>query len=161
MYEAKGVGLAAPQVGVPLRLIVTNPTGDAKHTELERVFVNPVLSSRRGNTEKEEGCLSLPGIWAKVKRAKTIHLDAYSLDGTAINETLDVTMSRVLQHECDHLDGVLFIDRISPVTKRELNIPLAAMESEYRMSQQFGHIPADAEIIKTLEQAEFDLVSID
>ena len=114
MYAGKGVGLAAPQVGWSVRLIVANPTGKP---EDERIFINPEVRNRRGREVGVEGCLSLPEITGKIERAKKVELAAYDLDGREFKLDLDDFAARVIQHECDHLEGILIIDRMSPAER--------------------------------------------
>jgi peptide deformylase len=114
MRQARGVGLAAPQVGVNVRLFVMNPTGEEGD---DHVYVNPVLSEDDGEEEGEEGCLSLPGINAKVWRSKSLKLTAQDLDGNPIEEVAKGCVARVWQHETDHLNGTMIIDRMGPVAK--------------------------------------------
>jgi len=110
MHEHDGVGLAANQVDIPQRFFVMNFSPDADNL----VFINPVVSKHHGSEEEEEGCLSLPGVYAQVKRPKAIHLNAHTMDGNEINVTLQGMTARIVQHETDHLDGVLFIDKLQP-----------------------------------------------
>ena len=106
MYEAKGVGLAANQVDLPIRLFVANPSGERGDGE-ELVLINPELQMPKGNESEQEGCLSLPGLYGQVKRPKSIRLSAYDLKGNSIERTADGFLARVLQHENDHIDGVI------------------------------------------------------
>jgi peptide deformylase len=113
MYDEVGIGLAAPQVGVSLRIIViADPT--SRDT---RVLIDPVVASRGGEATAEEGCLSLPGVFAPVTRAAWVVVEARDLDDRAVVIDGRGLLARVLQHEMDHLDGVLFIDRLDPVTR--------------------------------------------
>lgn len=113
MYKGEGAGLAGPQVGILRRVLVMNFTCDPKQKEHEHVFINPVIKNRiGGRTAIEEGCLSLPGDFGKVIRSKKVKFQAYCLDGTEVTATWSGLAARVLQHEVDHLDGVLFIDRL-------------------------------------------------
>ena len=114
MVEHKGVGLAAPQVGLPLRLFIIAPGGKAEEAQ---IIINPVISGESGEDEMEEGCLSLPDIRAKIVRYTHIHLDATDLAGRPVAFDLDEYPARIVQHETDHLDGVLIIDRMSPMAK--------------------------------------------
>jgi peptide deformylase len=114
MRAARGVGLAAPQVGENIRLFVMNPTGEEGD---DHVYVNPVLSEAQGEEEGEEGCLSLPGINAKVWRSKSLKIQAQDLDGNPIEEVADGYIARVWQHETDHLNGTMIIDRMGPVAR--------------------------------------------
>lgn len=113
MYDEVGIGLAAPQVGIGLRLIVLAD----EETRRARALVNPVIVDQSGQTTAEEGCLSLPGIFAQVTRATWVKLEARDLAGIPVTIEGRGLLSRVLQHELDHLDGVLFIDRLDPVTR--------------------------------------------
>lgn len=151
MYEAEGVGLAANQVDVPLRLFVVNPTGIRGEGE-ELVIINPELQLPKGNETAQEGCLSLPGMYGLVKRPRTIRLSAYDLSGNPIEREVDGFLSRVLQHENDHLDGVLFLDRMSAEAKRELDGAIDELETDYRSRQSSGSLPSDSELLARLAQ---------
>jgi peptide deformylase len=112
MHDEIGVGLAAPQLGVPLRLLVMDDgTGRA------RALVNPAITERRGSVVAEEGCLSLPGIFADVERSEWIRLEATDEEAKPLVLELRGFPARVAQHEVDHLDGILFIDRLPPVAR--------------------------------------------
>ena len=113
MYDEVGIGLAAPQVGVSLRLIVI--ADDASRQV--RALVNPVIVDRDGERTAEEGCLSIPGIFAPVSRAVRVRVEARDLDGAPVMLEGRELLARVFQHEIDHLDGVLFIDRLDPMTR--------------------------------------------
>lgn len=117
MYEAKGVGLAANQVGVSKRLCVIDISVVDEKTPLI-VLINPEIIEKRGNIEDEEGCLSIPEYKAKVKRAKEIFVRGLDRKGRNIEVHGEGLLARALQHEIDHLDGLLLIDRLSPI-KRE------------------------------------------
>ena len=114
MKGARGVGLAAPQVGENIRLFVMNPTGEE---EAARVYVNPVLTEAEGEEEGEEGCLSLPNINAKIWRSRKLRMRAQDLAGHPFEETADGYIARIWQHETDHLNGTLIIDRMGPVAR--------------------------------------------
>jgi len=113
MYDEVGIGLAAPQVGISIRLMVV---GDEEGRGAE-ALVNPVITQQGGTVTAEEGCLSLPGIFAQVARSEWVTLEAHDLQGRARTITARGLRARVLQHEMDHLDGVLFIDRLEPVVR--------------------------------------------
>jgi peptide deformylase len=113
MYDEVGIGLAAPQIGVSLRLMVV---GD-DDTRAARALLNPVITERGGEVTSEEGCLSIPGVFAPVTRAEWVKLQAQDIDGRPVTLTARGLRARVFQHEMDHLDGVLFIDRLDPVTR--------------------------------------------
>lgn len=115
MYASKGVGLAAPQVGVNQRLMVFNPEGDERKIASEVVLVNPFITASSDGTEiDEEGCLSFPGFGAKVERPKWVKVKAFNLKGKAFTRKYSGWEARIFQHEYDHLDGVLYVDRLSP-----------------------------------------------
>ena len=113
MYDEVGIGLAAPQIGASVRLLVV---GDEEGRGAQ-VLVNPVITEQGGTVTAEEGCLSLPGFFAPVTRAQWVKLEAQDLEGQPIALTARGLRARVFQHEIDHLDGVLFIDRVDPVTR--------------------------------------------
>ena len=115
MYAAPGVGLAAPQVGVQKRLFVYD-TGDGEGV---RTIVNPVVSEARGEWTFEEGCLSVPGLSWEIVRPKEIHLTGYDLEGNEVSLDADEYLARVFQHEVDHLDGVLLVERLDEDQRRE------------------------------------------
>ncbi|MGH7388795.1 MAG: peptide deformylase [Candidatus Rokuibacteriota bacterium] len=116
MYDEVGIGLAAPQIGIPLRLVVV---GDDE-TRRARALVNPVVTEQGGQATAEEGCLSIPGVFAPVTRAAWVKVQARDLGGDPVTIDAKGLLARVLQHELDHLDGVLFIDRLDPVTRDRL-----------------------------------------
>jgi peptide deformylase len=113
MYDEVGLGLAAPQIGVPLRLMVV---GDEESREA-RALINPVITEQGGEITAEEGCLSLPGVFAPVTRAEWVRLEAQDPEGRPVAISARGLRARVFQHEMDHLDGVLFIARLDPVTR--------------------------------------------
>ena len=124
MYNAEGVGLAAPQIGLLIRLFVVDlsPLGkdEPSLVGFRRVFINAKIIERNGDEElMEEGCLSIPGIHEEVFRKNHIRIQYLDPEGTAHNEVFTGYTARVLQHEYDHLEGKLFIDRL-PVVKRTI-----------------------------------------
>jgi peptide deformylase len=127
MVEHKGVGLAAPQVGLPLRLFIMSPSGKAEDA---RAIVNPVISEESGQEEMEEGCLSLPDIRAKVLRYTHLHLDAQDAAGKKIASIFEEYPARIIQHENDHLNGILLIDRMSPMAKLANRKKIKELESK-------------------------------
>jgi peptide deformylase len=113
MYDEVGIGLAAPQVGISLRLMVVGHDGGRE----ARAIVNPVIAEQGGEVTAEEGCLSLPGIFASVTRAEWVRLEGQDLEGQPVSIKARGLAARVFQHEMDHLDGVLFIDRLDAMTR--------------------------------------------
>ncbi|WP_206028705.1 peptide deformylase [Thalassoroseus pseudoceratinae] len=146
MYAAKGIGLAANQVGLPFRFFVINPSGDPKQKEFEQVFINPEIISKKGSEEGEEGCLSLPDVYGPVKRAAKIKVVAYDLTGQEFEWEVDDLTARVIQHENDHLDGVLFIDRIPEQSLAEAEQFLTEFETVFRRRQADGELKSDEEL---------------
>ena len=153
MYEANGIGLAANQVDLPLQLFVVNTKGNKEEGE-ELVFINPVISKPKGSEEVEEGCLSLPGINAKVIRPTQIHVNAYNLQGEELNATVDGLLARVIQHEYDHLQGVLFTDRVSDSAKMTVAPYLEEFEIDFNSRRETGGVPSDEEIKQRLADLE-------
>jgi peptide deformylase len=153
MYEANGIGLAANQVDLPLRIFICNLSGKPGEGEA-LVLINPVLSRPKGQAEQEEGCLSLPGIYAQVKRPEAIHLEAYTLGGSAFSADLNGLLARVVQHEVDHLDGVLFTDRLTATGELNVQPALEEFELEFRSRRHYGEIPSDKEIAARLANLE-------
>jgi len=116
MYDKKGVGLAAPQVGVSKRIIVLDTTSSEDDGMILRV-INPEIISAEGEQLGEEGCLSVPGEYEPVRRAEKITVKAMDEDGNPYTLEAEGFLARVFQHEIDHLDGVLFIDRLPSFKK--------------------------------------------
>lgn len=133
MREAKGVGLAAPQMGQNVRLFVINPTGKP---EDDAVYVNPVLTEAEGEAEGEEGCLSLPNINIDVYRSKSMRMDAQNLAGEKFTQTANGYLARIWQHEFDHLNGILLTDRMGPVAKLANRRVLKDLEAKYHKGKK-------------------------
>ncbi len=117
MYTEDGVGLAAPQVGISKRVLIASPTMTPGE---EYVFVNPEIVEAKGRELGLEGCLSLPGISGEIPRAKTIHLRAQDRRGKWIEIKVKDFFARIIQHELDHLNGILLIDRVDFDKRQEL-----------------------------------------
>lgn len=154
MYEAKGLGLAAPQVALPFQLLVMNITGDPGQPDREEVFLNPRIVERKGIQEGEEGCLSFPGLYQDVRRAKTVKIQAYNLRGEPVEKTVSDLEARAWQHEIDHLNGVLFIDMMGPLARFGSRKAMKTFEQSFKKAQETGEIPANVEIEKVLAALE-------
>ncbi len=115
MYDARGIGLAATQVNQGVRLVVMD-LSEARNEP--RFFINPEIISREGSQTCEEGCLSVPGIYAEVKRAEKVTVRALGLDGEPYELEADGLLAVCIQHEIDHLDGKVFVDYLSPLKRR-------------------------------------------
>jgi peptide deformylase len=119
MHAAPGVGLAANQIGVPLQLAIID-IGDREEGRPRRsllVLINPEILSQEGSVVAEEGCLSIPDLSEKVKRAAKVKVRAQDRTGRTFEMEADGLMAKALQHEIDHLNGILFVDRLSPLKR--------------------------------------------
>jgi len=152
MYGNKGLGLAAPQVAVPVQLMVMNFAGEAEQKDKECIAVNPVLIDKKGVQEGEEGCLSFPGLYQKVRRAKTVTVRAYNLEGQLYEVVCSDLPARLWQHEIDHLHGRLFIDMMGPLGRHASRKMLEDFEDDYRTAQKKGEYPSDDAIRKQLTE---------
>lgn len=126
MYDAEGIGLAAPQVGVPRRIFVYDtrePDGGPG------VLVNPEVVERSGHSRDEEGCLSIPGLVGTVERSERVVVEGRNASGEEVRIEAEGLLSRCLQHEGDHLDGILFLDHLSPLQRNLLMKKWAKRES--------------------------------
>ncbi len=132
MYQAAGIGLAAPQVGKSLRLFIVDTTQlqeeGAKKTGIKKVFVNPEIIKEWGDSWLyEEGCLSIPKLTGDVERKPQVRIRYLDNNFVAHTEDFDGINARVIQHEYDHVEGILFVDRLKPVKRRLLSRKLDAM----------------------------------
>lgn len=155
MYQAKGVGLAAPQIGKSIRIFIVDGSPfadddaddadepDPKAAGIEnfkRVFINPIIEEQSGSKWAfQEGCLSIPGIRENVQRQEKVLVTYYDENWTFHEETFDGYAARIIQHEYDHIEGVLFTDHLSPLKKKLLlkrlaNITLGTISVDYKMS---------------------------
>lgn len=152
MYEAKGIGLAANQIGLPFRFFVVNLQARPNLPDEEFTFINPVISRKRGSEIDEEGCLSLPGLYGDVRRADALVVDAFDLEGRQFQMDVSELWARVVQHENDHLDGIMFTDRMRDEgTSAELDQKLPKFVDAFQKAQRAGAIPSDEEILKDLQ----------
>jgi len=141
MYERDGLGLAAPQVASGQRLIVMNFAGDHDQKDKEYVAINPVIVEAKGTVEDREGCLSFPGLYAKVRRHKTVRVQAYNLKGELYEMTCAELAARVWQHEIDHLDGVLFIDKLGMLGRMATKKSIEEFQKDFKKSLDKGEYP--------------------
>lgn len=134
MKAYEGVGLAANQIGIALRLLVIDvPIEDESRVQF--TIVNPVITGRSGSESGEEGCLSIPGIYEDVTRSARLHVSGQDEHGAPFELDAQGFLARAIQHEVDHLDGVLFVDRLSPLKRQFLKKPLEALSR--------GELPED------------------
>ena len=128
LFESRGVGLAAPQVGVPLRLMLVCPSGSPGD---ETTVINPELVAVEGNELGEEGCLSFPGLYGQVLRADSIQVRYQDLELRPREMQLDGFVARIFQHELDHLNGVVFIDRMEQASLEKAQSRLDALRERF------------------------------
>lgn len=139
MYEANGVGLAANQVGLPFRFFVINLAARPGQADEEMVFLNPVIRKKKGEELGEEGCLSLPGLYGDVRRAAQVTIEAFDLDGQGFEMTLTELGARAVQHETDHLDGIMFTDRMRDAGEsNHVDVQLPKFVEAVRAAQKSG-----------------------
>ena len=117
MYKAEGLGLAAPQVDFPFQLLVMNFEGDPEKKEMEYVAINPVIVESKGTLNDREGCLSFPGMQGMIPRPTDVTVKATTLEGEPLEFRATGLLARAVQHEHDHLHGILFIDRMEPADR--------------------------------------------
>ncbi len=127
MYANDGIGIAAPQIGQPVQVFIANPS---RRRGEELVAINPHLTLGRSRVSGTEGCLSLPDIWGKVRRASQVRMKAHDLSGKRYEVEAGGLMAVILQHEFDHLQGTLFIDRLSWIEKHRLRRALRLLACE-------------------------------
>ncbi len=124
MYAAPGVGLAANQIGVLKRVFVIDIAADDEPSDL-RVFINPEITEHTGTQIFTEGCLSFPGASEDIKRAERVHVRALDADGQPFELEADGLLAVAIQHENDHLNGVLMIDKVGPIKRRKIGRQVA------------------------------------
>ena len=130
MYSARGIGLAATQVNIHKRLLVLDVSEDQQQP---RVYINPQILSQSGEQDHEEGCLSVPGIYASVKRAENVTVRAQDINGIIFEEQLEGLHAVCVQHEMDHLIGRLFVDYLSPLKR---NMVRKKLEKQRKVAEQ-------------------------
>lgn len=129
MEEAEGIGLAAPQIGESLALCVVN-NGLIEEGSEPRAYINPVIYEEMGSEVMEEGCLSIPDIREEISRPETIRLKYLDIEGAEHDELCSAMLARVLQHEIDHLNGILFVDHLSTIKRKLLDKRLKKIAAE-------------------------------
>ncbi len=152
MYDAPGVGLAAPQVGADVRITVIDCSEPEAPSQL-RVFINPEIVHREGSLIWEEGCLSIPGVFSNVKRSRRVTVRALDRNGDSFDLEAEELLAVCLQHEIDHLDGVLFLDHLSRLKarmahkayKRSLPIHLTRMEERAKKRAAGADLTPDSD----------------
>jgi peptide deformylase len=130
MYGAPGIGLAAPQVGVQKRFFVYDLGGEP------RTLVNPRIVESDGEWVYDEGCLSIPGLYIEIVRPKVVHVVGHDLDGNEVSLEADELLARLIQHELDHLDGVLMFDRMQPEQRKDALAQWRRLQDEPRPAER-------------------------
>jgi peptide deformylase len=128
MYEANGIGLAAPQVGQSIQLALVDITQGEEKDEF-MVLINPEIIESEGSETADEGCLSIPGITTQVSRSTHIKIKAFDLSGKEIQREFEGYKARVIQHEIDHLEGILIVDRVSSLKRQILKKEIKKLKS--------------------------------
>ena len=143
MYASEGLGLAAPQIALPIRLLVMNFEGDPEKKEAEFVAINPVIVEQKGAISDREGCLSFPGLYQNVRRFKTVKVQFYNLKAEHIEMVCHDLPARVWQHEIDHLNGVLFIDKMGSLGLSRSQKDLDKFIADFEKDKKKGDYPPD------------------
>lgn len=144
MYASDGLGLAAPQVALDVQLLVMNFSGDPENKEHECVAINPVIVELgKAAVADREGCLSFPGLYQNVRRAKTVRVQYYDLNGHVKEMTCHDLPARVWQHEIDHLGGVLFIDKMGSIGRARSEKDLEQFIADFEKAKKKGELPPD------------------
>ena len=146
MYKHEGLGLAAPQVGLDIQLLVMNFAGDAVQPEHECVAINPVIVEEKGGLVNDrEGCLSFPGLYQNVRRYRTVKVEYYTLTGEKRAMECHDLPARVWQHEIDHLHGTLFIDKMGSLGRERSQRDLEKFIADFEKEKKKGDLPPDIE----------------
>ncbi|OWK43377.1 peptide deformylase [Fimbriiglobus ruber] len=146
MYRHEGLGLAAQQVALDFQMIVINFAGDPEQQDKEVVAINPVILEQKSVFKDREGCLSFPGLYQDIRRAKTVRVQAYNLRGEPFEMVCSDLAARIWQHEIDHLNGVLFIDKMGPLARMGSKKMLEEFIAEFEEGVQKGTIPPGTEM---------------
>ncbi len=132
MYKARGVGLAGPQAGIGRRVIVANLLADPQKSGGEQAFLDPEILEKIGEVREEEGCLSFPGMTAMIVRAEKVVVRYRDLEGETVKRPAEGLEAKLFQHEIDHLDGVLLVDRMTPADRKQWAPLLKELEKEFK-----------------------------
>jgi peptide deformylase len=146
MYRAEGLGLAAPQVGLDYQMLVLNLEADPERKDLEIVALNPVIVESKGAVKDREGCLSFPGLFQDIRRYKTVTVQYYTLDGELREMKCSDLAARLWQHEVDHLEGTLFIDKMGTIARMGSKKDIDIFLDDFRRAIRKGDLPPDIEM---------------
>jgi peptide deformylase len=141
MYKAEGLGLASPQVGLDVQLVVMNFRSDTDEAGIEVVAINPVIVDQKGAFKDREGCLSFPGLYQDIRRAKTVKVQYYTLSGELREMIASDLAARLWQHEIDHLHGTLFIDKMGPLARMSSRKDLELFQADFEEDLKRGRLP--------------------
>lgn len=128
MFAARGIGLAAPQVGITARFFIASPAFEPDELE---VYINPRIVSREGAVDGEEGCLSFPDVYADIRRAERVAVEAVDLDGRPFSRMVEDLGARVVQHEYDHIEGITFVEKMGSIAKLSNRKTLRQLERDF------------------------------
>jgi peptide deformylase len=131
MYRVRGIGLAGPQAGLGRRIVVANLSADPERKEEEQVFVDPEILERAGELQEEEGCLSFPGMVAQIRRAEKVVVRYRDLSGNETVRPAEGLEAKLFQHEIDHLDGILIVDKMTPADRKQWASFLRELEEDF------------------------------
>ncbi len=146
MHKSEGLGLAAPQVGLDIQLLVMNFAGDPERKDVEYVAINPVIVEKKGGLINDrEGCLSFPGLYQNVRRHKTVVVKFYNLKAEEVTMECHDLPARVWQHECDHLEGKLFIDVMGSLGLSRSQKDLEKFIADFEKAKKKGELPPGLE----------------
>jgi peptide deformylase len=145
MYKHEGLGLAATQVALDYQLLVINFKADPEQKDQEIVAINPVLVELKGTIKDREGCLSFPGLYQDIRRYKHAKVQYYTLTGELREMTCSDLPARVWQHEIDHLNGVLYIDKMGPIARMSSKKDIEQLIAEFEEDKKKGNLPPDIE----------------
>jgi peptide deformylase len=145
MYSREGLGLAAPQVTLDCQMIVLNLEANPERKDLEIIAINPVILESKGSEKDREGCLSFPGLYQDIRRAKSVKVQFYDLDGKLQTMQSSGLAARLWQHEIDHLNGVLFIDKMGPLQRFGSRNDINTLLYEFDKDKKSGELPPDIE----------------
>lgn len=146
MYKHEGLGLAAPQVALDYQMIVINFSGDPNEPEQQLVAINPVIVETKGAEKDREGCLSFPGLYQDIRRAKSVKVKYYTIAGELHEMTCTDLAARIWQHEIDHLHGTLFIDKMGPIARMSSKKSIDSFISDFEEGLKKGSIPPGTEM---------------
>src|SRR5262245_48964427 len=136
MYKNRGIGLAGPQAGLPQRIVVANIVGDPGKPEEEKVFINPEILDRGGVMVEEEGCLSLPGLSAKIRRSAWVLVRFRDPEGGEQEVQAEGLWAKLFQHEVDHIDGLLMVDKMSAADLKQWRPLLQELEEDHATKRE-------------------------